>query len=780
MAGAFSGIRILDFTQGVAGPMATMLLADMDADVLKVEPPGGDRMREHPGYLCWNRNKRITTLDLASYDGLREARRLLAIADAAVFDARPGELERLGLDASTLLRDHPRLLHVWMPPYGTEGRWSQLEHDELLLSAVSGVAFMQMSFEEQPVALVTPQISYGHAVATANAIASGLLERAQSGQGQAVRVSGLNGVASIETGGAVNAAGVIRMARGSLGGSPNYRLYQCADGEWFFLGTLTMPFFIKALEAIDRLDLLALDGVDGEIGNMLKPEIALSVIAELEARFREKPRDEWLRILHEHGVPRGPVGTREEWFRGETVAANEMHVEFDHPVHGRVELPGVSAKLTETPGAVRWIPGPDAQIDAAKAWQDVTAPPPAPRATQPPIPPGPPSPRRGPLAGVRILDLGAFIAGTYAPTFLANFGADVVKIEPTTGDPFRAYGLGFIGYNLGKRSLAIDLKSEAGREAFLELVRHSDAVLDNFRVGVRERLGIDYASLAAVNPRIITCSATGYGPVGPLAADPGFDPLLQARSGMMAAQGGDDEPVFHQIPVNDTATALTSAFGILAALHARERTGRGQEVFTSLANQTVMFQSGELTTYPGAPKPPRGGRDFLGLFALRRFYRCADGWLAIGATQPAHFHGLAKALGHTEWAGRIVAEAALAEPGNGDLAAQIAAAIAPLARSDALDRLLTEHVPAAPAADRFEMFDHGYLHDNGMFQETTDHVLGAITTVRAYAEWGRSRTGFALPGAPGMGEHSRAVLADFGFDEQRIEALLAAGVVAQH
>lgn len=779
MAGAFSGIRILDFTQGVAGPMAAMLLADMDADVLKVEPPGGDRLRDHPGYLCWNRNKRITTLDLATYGGLREARRLLAVADVAVFDARPGELERLGLDASTLLRDNPRLLHAWLPPYGTEGRWSQLEHDELLLGAVSGIAFMQMSFEEQPVALVTPQISYGHAVAAANAIAAGLLERAKSGTGQAVRISGLNGMAAIETGGAVNAAGVIRMSRGSLGGSPNYRLYQCADGEWFFLGTLTMPFFIKALEAIDRLDLLALEGVDGEIGNMLKPEVAANVMQHLEARFREKPREEWLRILHENGVPRGPVGVREDWFRAETVATNEMRLEFDHPVHGRVELPGVSAKLAQTPGSVRWIPGPDAQIAAADAWRDA-APTETPAASGPPIPVGPPEDPRGPLAGVRVLDLGAFIAGTYAPTFLANFGADVVKVEPTTGDPFRAYGLGFIGYNLGKRSLAIDLKTAAGREVFLELVRNSDVVLDNFRMGVRERLGIDYASLAAVNPRIITCSVTGYGPVGPLSADPGFDPLLQARSGMMAAQGGDDEPVFHQIPVNDTATALMSAFAILTALHTRERTGRGQEVYTSLANQTVMFQSGELTTYPGAPTPPRGGRDFLGLNALRRFYRCADGWIAIGATQPAHFHGLANALEHTEWAGRIVAETALAAPGDGELAAQIAAAIAPLTRADALDRLLTQQVPAAPATDRFEMFEPGFLRDNGMFQETVDPGLGPITTVRAYAEWGRSRTGFELPAAPAMGEHSRAILADFGFAEKQIDALIEEGTVAQH
>jgi crotonobetainyl-CoA:carnitine CoA-transferase CaiB-like acyl-CoA transferase len=211
---------------------------------------------------------------------------------------------------------------------------------------------------------------------------------------------------------------------------------------------------------------------------------------------------------------------------------------------------------------------------------------------------------RGPLAGIRILDLGAFIAGTFAPTILSSYGADVIKIEALDGDPFRMAGMQFVGHNRGKRGLAIDLKNPAGKEAFLDLVRVSDVVLDNYRIGVRERLGIDYAALREINPCIISCSITGYGPEGPYALDPGFDPILQARSGMMAGQGGDDEPVFHQVAVNDSATAMMGAFGIVAALHARERTGQGQEVLTCLANQSVICQSGELTVRRASADPP--------------------------------------------------------------------------------------------------------------------------------------------------------------------------------
>ena len=143
-------------------------------------------------------------------------------------------------------------------------------------------------------------------------------------------------------------------------------------------------------------------------------------------------------------------------------------------------------------------------------------------------------------------------------------------------------------------------------------MRTSDVVVDNFRRGVTERLGIDYESLRKVNPNIITVSVMGFGPTGPLAGEPGFDPVLQARGGLMAAQGGDDEPVFHTVAVNDEASGLMSAFATVTALYARARTGRGQHVWTSLANQSVVTQSGELTTWRGRAPMPLGDRDCPG------------------------------------------------------------------------------------------------------------------------------------------------------------------------
>lgn len=765
---AYPGLRIADFTQGIAGPMATMLFADFEADVVKVEPPAGDRMKDHPGYLCWNRNKRRVVLDVHRYEGLQAARELIAGADVAVFDALPGELERLGLDAVTVCTANPQLVHAWLPPYGTEGRWSQLPPDDGLLTAASGCSSLQFSFGGTPVHLVMPQVSYAHATIAANAIAAALLERARSGLGQALTVSGLHAVAAIEGGGAIKAGEVIRAAgRSSRGAVPHYRLYRCADGEWFFLGSLTAPFFIRALEALGMVDLLTMEGVEGEFTNLFRPEVAPAVMARLEGRFAEKPRDEWLRILHEAGVPRGPVGTREEWFRGETVAANGMRVTFEHPKLGPVELPGVAAKLTATPGSVRHL------MEEAKGpiWRDAGRAPAAAAAAAPPA-------GEGPLAGVRVLDLGAFIAGTFAPTVLANFGAEVIKVEPLDGDPFRPYGLIFVGHNQGKRSIALDMKSPEGREVFVELVRQSDVVLDNFRMGVRERLGIDYATLSGINPRIITCSVTGYGPVGALSQDPGFDPLMQARSGMMAAQGGGEEPVFFQIAVNDTATAMMAAFAMQAALYARQRTGRGQEVWTCLANQSVLFQSGEVTWYEGRPPNVLGGVDFVGPRALQRHYQCADGWLAVSCATGEHFHGLCTALGHTEWAGRMTAEQALREPGSSAFAGTVAAAFLEIARDDALDRLRTRGVPAAPTLLAHELYDDPWLAAHDFFHEHDYALFGPVMAVRSYGDFGRTPGGFAHP-APATGEHSLELLRELGFSDDRIAALVAADVVRQ-
>jgi crotonobetainyl-CoA:carnitine CoA-transferase CaiB-like acyl-CoA transferase len=765
MTTAFEGIRVLDFTQGIAGPMACMHLADFGAEVIKVEPPAGDRMKDHPGYLCWNRNKQVVTLDFTRYEGLAQAKALLATADVAVFDWLPGELERRGLDAVSLRTRNPALLHAWLPPYGVAGRWSALPPDHGLLSAVGMASYSQMSYEDRPVHLVTPQVSYGHGMLAAGAIAAGLFERMRSGEGQALVVSGLHALAALQASGTMEASNLppYPRAASSRGGTPNYRLYRCKDGLWLFLGALTPQFFIRALDALDLMDLYVGEGIEGDYARMMQPGNRERVGDALDERFLEKTRDEWMQILHDADVPRGPVGTSEEWFAGETVAANQMRLTFSHPRLGRVDIPGLPVKLSATPGEIRGLPSPG-DAEAITSHTPLASPGEAVAG--------------GPLAGIRVLDIGAFIAGTYAPAILSQWGAEVIKVEPPDGDPFRIGLLGFMGHNRGKRSVVLDLKQPAGREAFLDMVRDADVVLDNYRAGVRERLGIGYETLRAVNPRIISCSVTGYGLEGHLSSDPGFDPLLQARSGLMHSQGSDEEPVFYTIPINDDASALMAAFGMITALNARARTGEGQDIQTCLANQSILCQSGELTWYEGRPANPPGGRDCLGVHALDRLYACADGWIALACSKPEQFAQVCLALGHNEWSARMTAEAAFAQPIEGGLAALISEALGTMPREEALDRLLVRGVPAAPAFSKAEFMASPWVEENHYFGHEEHPQAGHIRAQRTLSEWSRSDSGYPRR-APLLGEHTVEVLREWGFSEARIQELLASGAAVQ-
>jgi crotonobetainyl-CoA:carnitine CoA-transferase CaiB-like acyl-CoA transferase len=743
---AYRSVRIVDFSQGLAGPMASMLLGDFEAEVVKIEPPHGDRMADNPGYVTWNRNKQILTLDLEQAGDLARARELIACADVAVFDHPPGELERLGLDAASLTREHPFLIHAWMPPYGTVGAWSRAPAHHSLLTALTGAAFRQACNTDTPVHLVLPLAWYGQAAAGAAAIGAALYERARSGRGQSVTVSGLNGMSAVS--GAARVVGAPPLARGNPQGlSPSYKAYECADGQWFFLGALFAPFYRSALIALgfaDQLGILSLD-------RLLARQV-------LQALFRTKPRADWLKILQAADVTCAPVGPREAWFKGEAVEAGGLRVTLPHPKLGEVSMPNVPVRLSDTPGSVRGLARP-----GAPAW--------APRAA--PVSAGADADDR-PLAGVRVLDLGTVIAGAYAGAILASFGADVIKVEPIEGDPFRSDGGSFLTCNRGKRGLGIDLKQASARELFYDLVRQSDVVIDNYRLGVRERLAIDYQTLKAINPRLISCSVTAYGDSGPRAPVPGFDALLQAEGGMMAAQGGDDEPVLYTIPACDMGTGIVAAFGVIAALNARNRTGEGQEVRTSLMAQSLTFQLGEMTTYEGCPPADHGGRDCVGLTALRRFYPCADGWIALWCETATHAQALASALGLDLGDPRD----ALAADRDGALAAEIGVALGARTLEAALAELANAGVAVAPAIRGAEAFHSEWLWDNDFYELWSHPRLGEMVSVRGYADFGRSHAGGQRP-TPDAGEHTIELLLELGQPPERIAALLESGAIFQ-
>jgi crotonobetainyl-CoA:carnitine CoA-transferase CaiB-like acyl-CoA transferase len=607
---------------------------------------------------------------------------------------------------------------------------------------------------------VSPQAYYGQANSLAIAIGAALYERVRSGRGQEVVVTGLHGAAQVMPT-TVFEGGQAGAWRSPVGGAPNYRLYECGDGLWLFLGALFETVYLRALEVTGVLaELLEDPQIDGDLSAALVAPGALATMAKLEAVFRTRPRAEWVEALEAADVPCGAVLTREEWFRGGTVAANEMHVVLEHPELGSVEMPGVSVRMSGTPAVRPRLPRPAslAELDAAPA------PPTAGAAT---------AAGDGPLAGVKVLDLGVVIAGAYAASLLAGLGADVVKIETPSGDPFRMYSAAFCSYNRGKRSLVLDLKRPDAKQVFLELVADADVVLDNYRLGVRQRLGISYESLRAVNPRIVSLSISGYGTKGPQAALPGFDPLLQAQSGLMQAQGGyGGEPVFHLVAVNDVGSAAMSALAVVAALVARTRTGEGQELHTSLASQSVLLQIGEVTTYPGAPVPPMGARDCIGPSAVERYYECADGWIAVACATSTRCRALLDALGLDS----VDVQIALGEAPNGDLASRISEVLSSLPSERALEQLAGAAAPAAPVLSVDETYIDQYLEQHRYYEEYVHPEFGRAQGPSGFARFSRTGTAFGRA-APIVGEHSAEALRGFGIAEERIVALFDSGAV---
>ena len=743
MGDAYDGIRVLDCTEGIAGPTATMHLADFGADVLKVETPAGDRLRDEPGYLCWNRNKRFSRLDAGDYRDLSELRRLIAAANAVVFDWPAAELERLGLDATSLRAGRPELTYAWMPPYSQRGRWAHLPAEPCLLAAVSGVADFHRATEDRPVLPVVPILAYTQGALGAAAVAAGLLARRRDGCGRSAVITGLHAVGAMQAAVTVDAPGISSpgMRKVGMASLANYAPYRCSDGQWLFLGALTEAFFLTALDVIDLMEVMVMPGVEGSYANILRAEVSAAVLPRMRERFAERDRSSWLEALDRAGVPVAPVSSREEWFASETVAANGLRLEMDHPSLGPVALPGISLELSATPAAVRHLPDESRWAGSDTYWHDHPATVDGGKAREQ---------DSLPLHGIRVLDASSFVAGTFGPSILAQYGASVIKLEPPTGDPYRAFSGSFAVINQAKSGLCLDITTPGHRRTLDELIAGTDVFVENLRPASRRRLGLGWDATQAVNPRLVHCSMGGYGR-GPLGDKPGFDPLLQARSGLMQAQGGAAGPASSSMLVHDIAGGSLAAVGILAALYHREVSGAGQHVGTSLAHASVMVQAGELTSFPGSPPPPVGGRDWPGPGAYRRLYRCADGWICLWATDSAGEAATDRAL---ESAGQYRPESG---PGADGLAGRLE--VMPV--SEALDRLTVAGVAVARVLSRYDVFTDPWLRENEMFHSIPDPQVGAYYGIRGYTDWagtagGRASRSFSI------GQDTADVLAGLG------------------
>jgi crotonobetainyl-CoA:carnitine CoA-transferase CaiB-like acyl-CoA transferase len=312
----------------------------------------------------------------------------------------------------------------------------------------------------------------------------------------------------------------------------------------------------------------------------------------------------------------------------------------------------------------------------------------------------------GLLTGMRVLDLGQWRPAPYATQLLADLGADVLKVEPPTGDPMRSFPDIFVGVAGHKRSIVLDLKDPSGRARALELATQADAVIEGWRPGVAARLGVGPDDVHAVNPRAVYCSLSGYGASGPLATAPGHDVNYQAHAGVLAPAGGAPAPApSPRVPWADLGAGLAAAFAICAAWVGRARTGEGETIDVSmtdlLATWTGTVGGGALAGVDG----PVQGLPAYGTFPV------ADGWVALGViTEPHFWDATCRALGLDDLVGLSVAE----QVGRGDeLRARFADALSPLPRDATVERLLAAGAPISAVLSREEMLADDHLRARG-------------------------------------------------------------------
>jgi len=375
-----------------------------------------------------------------------------------------------------------------------------------------------------------------------------------------------------------------------------------------------------------------------------------------------------------------------------------------------------------------------------------------------------------PLDGIRVVDLTSYIAGSYAAMQLADMGADVVKVESPEGDAFRELP-GFFGWNRGKRSISVDLKTPEGRAIVERLATGGDVFMENMRPGVAERLGVGWTRFAALNPRLVYCSVTAFGSTGPGAERPGFDPIFQALGGLMTLQGFGGPPQYLRTAPTDYYTAALATQAILAALFTRERTGRGQRVETSLLRGVLALQSGVAVDYPGKPSLVRDNPTY-------RLYQAGDGqWFFLAVGNQSFWVKLTKALGlervaddprFGSWLLRI--------QNNADLLPILETRFHEKPRTEWLELLAAHDIPAAPVQPLLDFFEDPAVRHHDLVHEYEHPEVGRLRLVGQPIAFTETPTRDPGP-PPTLGQHTDEILCELGYTDAEIAALRARRVL---
>ena len=738
--GALDGVRVVDFGQWIAGPLAAMLLGDQGAEVIHIDPPGGPRWKTRVN-ATFNRGKASVTLDLARDQDRAQAWRLIESADVLIENFRPGVMERLGLGAGAAMERNSGLVYCSLPGFASDDPRATVPAWEGVLGAATGV-YLQGG-EARFTAVPIPS-TFG-AIAGAVAIVMALLARERDGLGQRVEVPLFDATFL-----AIGSTGLLVNGKpeGGRPDDPWAGVFRCADGKWIRLSLATFRFLERFVAAVEKPDWIAKGYVQGaRPGSLARgTELRERQQADLAELFRSKPAAEWEALGRRADVPLTLIRTTAEWVTTEHARSAGIVAGVVDPELGMTVQPGPAVRLTGTPGTVR----PRLTGTREPSFGERTSRRPTTERLS------------AVLEGIRVVDLTQVLAGPTATRTLAEFGADVVKIN----NP-REEGAGYrwqvhryhTDVNRGKRTMLVDLKTPEGLDVLARLVDRADVIMQNFRLGVAERLGIGYEQIKARRPDIVygSVSFCGYG--GPWERVPGYEPNAQAATGMAARMGGEAGPP-GPMPYapNDYATGLLGAFGVGLALFHRLRSGEGQHAHTSLVAAATVLQATLIA-------PEDGAASDLGWSPLQRLYRASDGWFFLGAedAQAVRLAALDGIDGIAGLSGRAL-EAALEK------------CFAKRPAAEWVDALIAAGIGAQRLVPATALMSDPWVIAHGLSLTRPDASGDAITTIGPPFRLSRTPvvpgTLVAPPGADGAD-----VLASHGMSD-RIDELLAKRAIA--
>ncbi|HEY6530746.1 MAG TPA: CoA transferase [Acidimicrobiales bacterium] len=820
-AGACAGLRVLDLTQGLAGPMATMILADFGAEVVRVEPADGDPGWDTPGYLLLQRGKKSIDLDVHSAAGQAEIRRQITGFDVVVESLGPGVADDAGIGYAALSELNPGLVFASVTGWGPSGPFSHLKADDALVMAKSGIMRYQPGWYggDRPVYRSCPDPSYFAGMLLVQGVLAALRVRDVTGEGQLVETNLMQALTCRQNPAvrwllreneelpseAKPGGPEILSEKHVLPHHMDPRVInligmrvETKDGRWLVHSHTEPKFFPAWIETVG-LDWIWDDerfkGAPHDVTIENKDEL----IAIVQKRMKEKTAAEWMELYVANGNVCGDtIETTQEALRHPQTTAAGLVVTIEDPRVGSTVQVGPLARIAGAPASVdQPAPIPGADTDQV-VGADVVS-------TSQGGPTGASLSR--PLEGVTIIEAAYYYATPFATALLAERGARVIKIEPLRKDPYRviaSFGKGDPVLNLGhnnmvrafqgKEDIALNLKDPEGQEVLRRLVEKADVFVHSFRSGVPESLGIDEASLRTINPNLLYHYGASYGSTGPYAKQPAIDPIIAAYAGTTAHQAGAGNAPLTETGA-DPVAATGHATAMMLGLFARDRTETGQSLESWMIVSNIYLNAQDAIAYDGKPERAEVDGQQLGTGPTNRLYETApvgpDVEISPHMNPTPHWVFLAAEL-DDEFA-KFCAVAGSDLAADDRFATATARAENLEALTDELEALfLTRSAPEwealmvaegvgcvmADAASHFAfLYEDAQAQAAEMMTEAYHPSFGG--TYWRYAPLLRfSKT----PGVAGafceFGEHTRSVLAELGYSEDEMEKLKDTGVVA--